>query len=70
MIYYGDRVLPLGEVIQTIGVGKTTYFRMRQRGETPKEIRVSPRRVGVRRSELERWLSEREISRANKPAVT
>ena len=61
MNHLRDRVLPLSEVIETIGIGKTTYFRMRQRGETPAEIRISPRRIGVRRSELESWLKQRQV---------
>ena len=44
-------------------VSTTTIWRMRQRGEFPEPIRLSPGRVGYRRVEVEKWLADRTRAR-------
>jgi excisionase family DNA binding protein len=50
-----DRVITLDEAAVIAGVSSSTLKRANKRG-TIKFVRPSPRRVGVRRSELQRWL--------------
>jgi excisionase family DNA binding protein len=50
-----DRVITLDEAAVIAGVSASTLKRANKRG-TLKLVRPSPRRVGVRRSELARWL--------------
>jgi hypothetical protein len=52
-----DRVLSLSEAGVISGVSPWTLKRANKRGSI-KFVRPSPRRVGVRHSELERWLSQ------------
>lgn len=41
-------------------ISLTTLWRMRQRGEFPEPVRLSPGRCGWRRTDIEAWLTERE----------
>jgi hypothetical protein len=50
-----DRVVPLGEAAAIGGISASTLKRRAAAGDL-KLIRMSPRRVGVRLSELNRWL--------------
>ena len=50
-----DHVITLDEAAALAGVSASTLKRANKRG-TIKFVRPSPRRVGVRRSELARWL--------------
>jgi predicted DNA-binding transcriptional regulator AlpA len=42
-------------------VNEATIWRMRQRGEFPEPIRISPGRVAYLRKDIERWLEQRRI---------
>lgn len=42
------------------GLSRTTRWRLRQRGEFPRPIRLGPNSIGYLRVEVERWLSERD----------
>jgi prophage regulatory protein len=46
-----------------LGLDATTMSRMRKRGEFPQPIRLSPGRVGYRRSDVEQWLLTRAQAR-------
>ena len=50
-----DRVLSIEEGAVLAGLSPSTLKRENKRGSL-KFVRMSPRRVGVRRSELQRWL--------------
>jgi excisionase family DNA binding protein len=50
-----DRVITLDEAAAIAGVSSWTLKRENKRGAL-RFVRPSPRRVGIRRSELERWL--------------
>ena len=58
-----NRVIRFKDVCEEVGVNRRTFERMLARGEGPKVLRMSPRCVGVRRSDLEAWLAEREDMR-------
>jgi predicted DNA-binding transcriptional regulator AlpA len=46
-----------------VGFTATTAWRLRKQGLFPEPIRVSPGRVGWKRSTLEAWLNERQQKR-------
>lgn len=47
-----DRIVSEKEAVEIRGVSADTLRRQAERGEGPKRIRLSPRRVGYRLSEL------------------
>jgi len=53
-----DRVLTIYEVAERTGCSVATLRRCAKRGEL-RLLRLSPRRIGVRLSELRRWLDAR-----------
>jgi len=57
-----DRVLLPAVVVDLLGLSRGTIWRMVRRGEFPPPLQLSPRRIGWRRSTVERWLAEREAA--------
>lgn len=54
-----DAALTFKEWCQENGISESTGHRIRQRGEGPNFIKISPRRVIVTRRENRRWLDSR-----------
>ena len=54
-----DRILSPREIVILLGISEVTIWRMRKRGEFPEPLRVSPRRVGWRESDIRAWLTSR-----------
>ena len=54
-----DRILSPRDVVIMLGISEVTIWRMRKRGEFPEPLRVSPRRVGWRESDIREWLDSR-----------
>ena len=44
------------EVLELVPVGRSTLWRLVQRSEFPRPIRIGPRAVGWRVSDIEEWL--------------
>jgi predicted DNA-binding transcriptional regulator AlpA len=55
-----DPVLGERETARWLSVGVSTLQRWRSNGYGPAFIRLSPRRIGYRKSAVERWLASRE----------
>ncbi len=53
------RILNPREVERLTGLSAATIWRLRQRGELPEPIRLSPRRVGWPESTIAGWLEQR-----------
>jgi predicted DNA-binding transcriptional regulator AlpA len=53
-------VLTEKEAAEYVRVALITFRRMRSRGEGPKVLQLSPRRIGFRRATLDAWLAARE----------
>jgi predicted DNA-binding transcriptional regulator AlpA len=53
------RVISLQETAKALGISFATLQRMNIRGEGPKTIRLSTRRVGVRIIDLKEWQQAR-----------
>jgi predicted DNA-binding transcriptional regulator AlpA len=51
------------QVARWLGLGEATVYRLRHDGSGPAFVRLSPRRVGYRRSAVEAWLKARERDR-------
>ena len=52
-------ILSPKQLVEIIGLSSATLWRMRQRGELPEPIKLSPGRVGWRASDIEAWLASR-----------
>jgi predicted DNA-binding transcriptional regulator AlpA len=68
-----DPILSEREYRTWVGISAPTAQRQRSDGSGPPFIQLSERRIGYRKSAVERWLEERTIDRvgslaANKPA--
>jgi prophage regulatory protein len=48
-----------GDLKRLVPLSRTTVWRMERRGEFPRRIAISDRRVAWRRSEIEAWLKRR-----------
>lgn len=56
----GDRILRLREVISTTGLARSTIYLRMSKGHFPKPVRLGPRAVGWRASDVGAWLDERQ----------
>ena len=56
-----DRVVSMQEAATLAGLSPRTFQRIRERGEI-RVIQLSQRRVGVRLSDLEKWIAGREVA--------
>ncbi|MFB8136375.1 helix-turn-helix transcriptional regulator [Streptomyces mirabilis] len=55
-----DEKMTVQEVITDLKVASSTFYRWRQLGKGPRAIKLPNGDVRIRRSEYERWLTERE----------
>jgi predicted DNA-binding transcriptional regulator AlpA len=53
------RVLSRAEVIAHLGVSKMTFDRLEAKGDRPRKVRLSARRIGYRVSDVRAWLDGR-----------
>ena len=51
-----DRILRIGPVLQMTGLSRSTLYRKIQRGEFPKQIKLSERCAGWRQSAVNAWM--------------
>jgi hypothetical protein len=56
--YQPDPVLPVDFAALEVGLSSRTLRRCHERGEI-QFVKLSPRRIGIRRSELERFITSR-----------
>lgn len=54
------KIIRNDELAKELGVSKTTLWRMQQREEIPRPMRLSKRLTGWRRSQIEKWLDSKE----------
>jgi prophage regulatory protein len=50
------RILRIGTVLQLTGLSRSTLYRKVQRGEFPKQIKLSERCAGWRQSSVNAWM--------------
>ncbi|WP_129791521.1 AlpA family transcriptional regulator [Sphingosinicella sp. CPCC 101087] len=51
-----DRILRIRTVLQLTSLSRSTLYRKVQRGEFPKQIKLSERCAGWRQSEVNAWM--------------
>jgi prophage regulatory protein len=51
-----DRILRIRTVLQLTGLSRSTLYRKVQRGEFPKQIKLSERCAGWRQSSVRAWM--------------
>ncbi|MFN3727343.1 MAG: helix-turn-helix transcriptional regulator [Allosphingosinicella sp.] len=51
-----DRILRIKTVLQVTGLTRSTLYRKVQRGEFPKQIKLSERCAGWRQSAVDAWM--------------
>lgn len=54
-----DRILSIKDLMQILNLGRTTIYSLLKRGEFPAPLRLSPRRIGWRISQIEEWLDKK-----------
>ncbi len=57
-----SRMLPLPAVMYRVGVSRTAIYEWMGRGMFPKPVKLGPRRVAWRSTDIEAWLAEREAA--------
>ena len=59
------RLIPRAEVLQILGISSSTLWRMIRRGDFPKPVHISARRVGFPSaevaSEIQRMVADRDL---------
>ncbi len=58
-----DRLIPRAEVLQILGVSNSTLWRMIRKGDFPRPVLISARRVGFPSSEVAGEVQRRVASR-------
>ena len=58
--FAGKRVLRLPEVLKMTGISRASVYKRLKEGTFPQPIRLGPRTVGWRLSDLDLWLSSPE----------
>ncbi|MFA7398979.1 MAG: AlpA family phage regulatory protein [Sideroxydans sp.] len=59
--YRPPRILRIDEVSERIGLSRATIYRLMDLGMFPKNFRIGLKAVGWLQSEVERWITERQI---------
>lgn len=54
-----DQIIRPRELANRIGLSLATIWRLRQRGDLPEPLRLSPGCVGWRASDIQAWLASR-----------
>lgn len=55
-----NRILRLREVIQTVGLGRSSVYRLIKNGMFPRPIKLSERAVGWNAGAVSEWLENRQ----------
>ncbi len=64
-----ERILRVDSVCNRIGYGRSKLYSMLNTGEFPCGIKVGPRRVGWRESQVDAWIKSRPTVDLRKPEI-
>lgn len=62
----GERFIRLDELISKTGLGRSTIYRMIDKGEFPKPINITSNKVAWLQSEVTEWMKSKVEQRNNK----
>ena len=62
-----DRLLRLREVQAITGLSRSTTYRLARAGFFPEPLKIGPRAVAWRASEIEEWLATRPRATGDRP---
>ncbi|WP_371231493.1 helix-turn-helix transcriptional regulator [Pseudomonas sp. QE6] len=51
-----DRLMRLDEVLHNTGLGRNTVYRRMREGTFPKQVRLGPKSVAWRQSDIMKWI--------------
>ena len=52
-----DRFLRLDEVLHVTGIGRNTVYRRIREGTFPKQVKIGPKSVAWRQSDINQWMA-------------
>ena len=53
------QLLRLNEVLELTGLGRTTLYRLREDGDFPEGLKLSPKTVAWKLADIEEWINSR-----------
>ena len=59
MTSHDDEMLNARDVCRFTGLARSTIWKLERRGDFPRRFKLTERRVGWRRGEVEAWLANR-----------
>ena len=59
-----DYIIRPHKLAEKLGISTVTLWRMEKAGELPRRVKIGPRIVGWRESEINDWLDKRPLSEA------
>ena len=59
-----NKIIRLPQTITKTGLSRSTIYALIQRGEFPKQVKLSIRSIGFIESEIDQWISDRASVRA------
>ena len=62
-----DRLLRLSDVRTLTALGRSTIYRLMRDGSFPEPLKIGPRAVRWRESEIEAWLASRPRATGDRP---
>ena len=54
-----ERILRLPAVCECVGLGRSTLYRMMDRGEFPRPVKLGAKANGWRKSDVQAWIAAR-----------
>jgi len=61
-------MMSLNEAAKVTSLSRTAIFKMRERGDFPRAVPLSEKRIGFVRTEVNEWISARIAAREQVPA--
>ena len=59
MTHKYEKILRLQEVLEVVGLGRSSIYKSIADGKFPKQVKLGPRSVGWMESEIQEWIQQR-----------
>jgi prophage regulatory protein len=53
-------IMRIREVMEMVGIGRATIYRLLSRGDFPKPLKLGERSIGWREDEIQSWIEGRD----------